>query len=276
MERRFDFKGTGGSLFVKFLVGMILSAITFGIYFPWFMVSIIKYVYENTTYGKTAKGDLKFEFTGTGGRLFVIELVGVLLSIVTIGIYLPWFMVKLTRFMSDNSTAKAEDGTAYRLRFQGSGGSLFVIFIVGYLLSMITLGIYLPWFICKLNKYFAANTEIVSTDAGVGKLDFVGQGGDLFVTFLVGYLLTLVTLGIYGAWFAVKITAFNRTNLRAAIGGATFGGGFSGTGGQLFVKILVGYLLSIVTLGIYGAWFAVDLLKYYLNNTFFKEAQPQA
>ena len=37
METRIRFVGTGGALFVKFIVGAILSAITLGIYMPWFM-----------------------------------------------------------------------------------------------------------------------------------------------------------------------------------------------------------------------------------------------
>ena len=106
-------------------------------------------------------------------------------------------------------------------------------------------------------------------------LDFVGGGGDLFVTFLVGYLLTIVTLGIYGAWFQVNLFKFFTSNTRAEVYGQVHAGDFSGTGGEYFVKILIGVLLTMFTFGIYGAWFMVDLMRFQLNNTSFSEAQVQ-
>ncbi len=99
MERKIEFTGSGGSLFVKFLVGGILTGITLGIYLPWFVVNLEKYIMENLTL-KTESGDVKFQFTGSGGSLFVTYLVGMLLTMITIGIYAPWFMVKLTNWMA--------------------------------------------------------------------------------------------------------------------------------------------------------------------------------
>jgi len=272
MEKRFDFKGTGGGLIVKFIVGILLSIITLGIYASWFAVDLWKYVCSTTSFGTTKKGQIQFEFAGTGGQLFVINLVGCLLMIITIGIYTPWYMVKLTKFLADHTKGKAQDGTTYRLAFKGSGGDLFVTCIVGWILSVITLGIYTPWFIVKLWKYFASNSDILEGETKVGALDFTGTGGDLFVTFLVGYLLSIITLGIYFPWFMVKLAIYYRKNLRADVQGAIHTGGFTGAGGQFFVKLLVGYLLTLVTIGIYGAWFCVDILKFYLNNTTFAES----
>jgi uncharacterized membrane protein YjgN (DUF898 family) len=76
MEKRFHFNGTGGALFVKFLIGGILTAITFGIYYAWFVTNVMKYLSENLTVQGTQKGDLRLEYRGTGGALFVKLLVG--------------------------------------------------------------------------------------------------------------------------------------------------------------------------------------------------------
>nr|WP_275943106.1 DUF898 family protein [Pseudenhygromyxa sp. WMMC2535] len=46
------------------------------------------------------------------------------------------------------------------MRFSGQGGELFVIVLVGYLLSIITLGIYVFWFIPKLLQWGLSNLEI--------------------------------------------------------------------------------------------------------------------
>jgi len=43
--------------------------------------------------------------------------------------------------------------------------------------------------------------------------DFLGTGGQLLVTLLVGYLLTIITAGIYGPWFICKLYKFELENL---------------------------------------------------------------
>lgn len=263
---KFKFTGTGGELFGKLIVGLLLTLITFGIYTPWFMIGMQKYLYEKTTFGPTAKGDLKLQFTGEGSAFFVLLLVGYLLTMITIGIYTPWFIAKLLRFYADNSSATASDGTSYQLRFDASGGDLFVAFLLGALLTPITMGIYTPWFMCSLQKLIYSHTSLISGGQKVGDLDFVGTGGHLFVTFLVGYLLTLVTLGIYSFWFAIKLFKFYSNNTVATVNGTAYSADFTGTGGQYLVKSLLGYLLSMVTLGIYSFWFIADLLKWQTDN----------
>lgn len=266
METRFQFSGTGGALFVKFLVGMLLTMITFGIYLPWFIINLTKYVYENTTV-KTPGRDISLEFTGTGGQLFGTYLAGFFLTILTFGIYGAWFMTNLTQFFCDNTKCKGSDGRLFQLKYNGTGGGLFVKVLVGYLLTMVTIGIYAPWFMCSLNKFFAENTAIMEGEQQIGSFDFVGTGGELFVTYLVGMLLTVITFGIYGAWFAVKLFKFFNENTAITVGGQQYQGAFVGTGGSYFVLNLVGYLLTVVTLGIYGAWYYCNLIRFQLENT---------
>ena len=266
-----NFQGTGGELFVTVLVGYLLTVITFGIYLPWFVCKLQSFVMANTTLGPTKRGDLRMEFSGRGGELFVTGLVGYLLTLITFGIYLPWFLVKLIKFFSENMVATAQDGTRFRLRFEGTGGELFVTVLVGYLLTAITFGIYAPWFICKLNKVLRQRTMILENEQTVGNFDFEGKGGELFVTFLVGYLLTIITVGIYFAWFQVKLMKFMAENTRVAYQGRMFAGSFHGTGGEFFVLNLVGYLLTMITFGIYMPWYMIKQWKFQFNNHEFNE-----
>ncbi len=268
---RFKFTGAGGALFVKFFVGMLLSVVTFGIYLPWFMVSLTQYLCDNTVV-ETEAGPIRLKFTGTGGALFVTFLVGYLLTLITIGIYAPWFFTKMMNFYADNTTGTAEDGSEVRLDYGGTGGGLLVTFLVGYLLTIITIGIYTPWYICRLNKYFLQNTALLHGNERIGSADFIGTGGALFVTFLVGYLLTIITFGIYSAWFMVKLTKFNLTGTQVTVNGTVWTGDFDGKGGDLFVTVLVGYLLTLVTLGIYGAWFCCNMIKFHTDNSVFRSA----
>jgi uncharacterized membrane protein YjgN (DUF898 family) len=266
MEKTFEFTGTGGGLLGRFIVGMILTALTFGIYMPWFIVSLQKYISKHLTL-KTTAGDVKFDFTGTGGGLFAKYLVGVILTALTLGIYTPWFLVNLTRFFEENTTATTGDGKTYVFNFSGTGGTLFGTFIVGYILTAVTLGIYAPWFLVSIGRFLTNNTKLMENGAVAGTFEFKGTGGQLLGTFIVGYILTLVTLGIYGFWFQVNLIKYFTKNIFGTVANKTCRGEFTGTGGRFLCIHVVGYLLTVLTLGIYGAWYLCNLMKYKFNHT---------
>jgi uncharacterized membrane protein YjgN (DUF898 family) len=272
VEARFEFRGTGGELFKKLIVGAILSTITFGIYLPWYFVALQKYIYENTSIKRPGKGDIALEFTGTGGELFKIGFVGYLLTMITFGIYGFWFMAKLNKYFLSNSRGRANDGE-FRLDSDLEGGELFGNLFVGALLTGITFGIYYPWFICKLQKIYFNKLKILHNNQVIGSGDFVGQGGELFGLLFVNALLTAVTFYIYLAWANVNILKFMLSKTELKIRGTVYRGDFSGTGGELFVINLVGMLLTMVTFGIYSFWFMCKQLKFQLENTRYRSAQ---
>lgn len=275
MERRFDFVGKGGELVGKVIVGYLLTIITFFIYMSWFQVSLLRYIYSKTTFGPTMRGKVQFEFSGTGGQLFVKAFLGYLLCVLSFGIYGAWYIAGLSKFFADNSQGRAEDGTVFRLQLNVTGGQLFGTVFVGGLLTLITLGIYMPWFICKLQRIFAENTKILANNFEMGSTSFHGAGGELFGKMFVGAILSVLTLGIYGAWFQVNMVKFFMGNTQVVVDRKPFWGNFTGTGGQLFVKMLIGFIGSMVTLGIYSAWFMADLLDWGCTNSKFYEAQAQ-
>lgn len=265
------FQGSGGELLVTCLIGVLLTVITAYIYLPWFVCKMARYVANNTTLGPTRRGELRVEFTGTGGELFVAYLVGMLLTIITFGIYTPWFICKMIKFFSENTQAVAPDGTRYRLGFDGTGGELFVTYLIGAILSAITFYIYVPWFLCKLVKWANSNTRILENEQPVGSMDFEGTGGELFVTYLVGVLLTMLTAGIYMPWFSVKMTKFFAEGTRVTYQGRMFQGQFHGTGGELFVIMLLHGFLTAITFYIYLPWFLVKQWEFDINNREYTE-----
>jgi uncharacterized membrane protein YjgN (DUF898 family) len=268
---RADFSGTGGEMFGKMFVGMLLSGITLGIYLPWFLAGFYRYIYSKITFGPTARGNVKLEFTGTGGQLFVTFLVGQLLTMITLGIYAPWFITNLIKFYADNSIATTEDGTKYQLKYDGTGGSLLVTFLVGGLLCGITLGIYMPWFMCKLEKAIFSQMRVSENGQSAGSFDFNGNGGDLFGQYLVGAILTGITFGIYFAWFQVRLNKFFMSHTKVTINGKNYSADYDATGGELFVVMLVGGLLMGVTFGIYYFWFIAKLLKFQMQHITVRE-----
>jgi uncharacterized membrane protein YjgN (DUF898 family) len=262
---------TGGELLGKLFVGYLLCLITVGIYVPWFLCGFQRYLQSRLTIGPTARGNVRLSFTGRGGQLFVIFLVNYLLMIVTLGFYGPWALCRVIKFFTENTQAHADDGTQIQLRFEGTGGDLFVTILVGYLLTVITIGIYLPWFICSMQRLLLSKTKLTENGAPIGSFDFSGTGGSLLGTFIVGYLLTLVTFGIYGSWFQVKIFRFFASNTRVDYHGRRFVGDFMGKGLDLFLINVVGWFLIPITLGIYFFWFLAKLLRFQTQNLVFHQ-----
>jgi len=247
---KFRFNGTGLDLLIKFLVGYLLSLITLGIYASWFIVGITKYIAGKTDL-EGPKGKLRLEFRGTGGQLFVLMLVNFLLTIITCGIFMPWAIVRLNKWQYANTYAIDEQGTEFNLKFSGTGGKLFGIMLGGYLLTIITLGIFAAWFMVWMLRYMAENSTVEQGGQTVTTFSFEGTGGKLLVTIIVGYLLTVITLGIYGAWFTIKLLKYTLENTKVNAPSGEHRMTFSGTGGQLFVILIVGWLLTMITLCIY-------------------------
>lgn len=260
MQTKFEFKATGGELFKSLVGGLLLTGVTMGLYYPWFLVRFQKLLLERTDL-EVGEQRLRLTNTATGGALFKELIIVYLLSMVTFGIYLPWGLVRLQRFQQEHTIAEGE-GVIYRLRTHLTGGELFKAGFVAYLLTMITFGIYAPWMMVKMLSLFVGRTQLEENGQPIGAFSFRSTGGELFKTFIVGYLLTMITLGIYGFWFQVKLTQFFARGTELTIAERRFRADYQGQGLELLKIGLLGYWLTMMTLGIYGFWFLAKLLRY--------------
>ena len=86
-----------------------------------------------------------------------------------------------------------------------NAGLLDMIFadIVKSLIIIFTLGIATPWAVVYYQKFMCSHTEIDGKQLG-----FEGTGGELFGQYIKWFLLTCITLGIYGFWVRVKMQAW--------------------------------------------------------------------
>jgi len=136
-----------------------------------------------------------------------------LLLILTLGIYTPWFMCKFYRFFTDNTIILAGDSKQFQPRFQGTGGSLLKTFLLGYLLTIVTLGIYSFWLQVDLMKFIYGNIEVSTPSGNKLKMNFTGTGGAFAIINVVGILLTILTLGFYVFRFTVRQMEFQTNHL---------------------------------------------------------------
>ena len=226
------FAGTSGELGQVIVHGLLALFLTGGLYLPWLVASMVQWTAQKTTYGRTTRGDVRFEFQGTGLD-FVKLLLYFMLAEITLFFWLPQFVDKLIRFWTENTVGVAEDGTVYRLRFQGTAEDLRVAVLKGFWLSILTFGLYLPWFACSVLQVVADKTEPMEDGRPAGRFEFDAHGRDALPGFLRWVLLCAVTFGLAAAWAMVAARRFLAKHLRIAVDGVAYRAHYRGKGGDL-------------------------------------------
>jgi uncharacterized membrane protein YjgN (DUF898 family) len=96
-------------------------------------------------------GDLRFRFLGSEGQLFRITLKGVLLSILTLGLYRPWYTSALYRFYLGNLEGRFQNiSLSFSTNITGWG--LFKNSMKHHLIWLTSLGLSTPWLIFSRRK----------------------------------------------------------------------------------------------------------------------------
>lgn len=267
MPAGFQFSGTGMGLFANLFVGYLFTVVTLGLYLPWFLCRMADWMASNVTLRGQRGNTVQMRFHGQGAELFGIVFVGIILTVLTLGIYGFWYVTRLVSFFLENTDGETSDGQSVDLTFSGTGGDLFANMFVGYLLMIVTLGIYSPWFFCRMHRWFYMNTLVHVGNAEPIQLRFTGTGGELFVTMILGYILTIITLGIYMFWLQVQLMQFQAGNTEITTpAGNKLATEFSGTGGEYALICIVGFILTPLTLGLYGFRFAVKVIEFQCNH----------
>ena len=96
---RLTFQGDGGTLLGKFIVGLILTYCTFGIYGAWFANDIFAFYWENSKID--GRG---FAFRKDPGGFLGTYILTAILSYCTLFIYLPWGICNITRWEYERVT----------------------------------------------------------------------------------------------------------------------------------------------------------------------------
>ncbi|PKA03821.1 DUF898 family protein, partial [Leptospira ellisii] len=144
-----------------------------------------------------------------------------------------------------------------RFRFTGTVTELVKIFVPGAFLSAITLGIYSPWFVNKLDRFFTEHTHLGDAD-----FRYEGQGKELFKIYLKGILLMIPTVGIYSFWFGANLHNYywNRSKFQ----GISFRSDLKG--GTLLKNAFVATGLILFTLGIGIPWAYLRSLRILIQS----------
>jgi uncharacterized membrane protein YjgN (DUF898 family) len=140
---RFSFRGPTKEFVLLFLGGGLLTAITLGLYYPFFDVRRQAFMVNNAYFGNRP-----FQFDGEGRGLFKSFLVALLLSIPTLGISWVWFMAARQRYLWEHT--RLGD---VRFECTVTGGRLLGLYLTNFLLLLVTLGLAWSWVMVRNTNF---------------------------------------------------------------------------------------------------------------------------
>ncbi len=158
---QFEFRGKAGEWFGIWIVNLLLSIITIGIYSAWAKVRTKKYFYNHTfVQGRN------FDYHATGGQILIGRLifiggyaaftvilqlapaVGVVLALGLL-VLIPWLIIKSMQF-----NARVSSFSNVRFNFTGKMGRAFVVFV------LMPVGLYAVFIALGVGLAFAADAEM--------------------------------------------------------------------------------------------------------------------
>jgi uncharacterized membrane protein YjgN (DUF898 family) len=238
---------------------------------------------ENNELQAATAQNYQLEFKGQGSAFFGILIVNWILTVLTLGFYYPWARAKQLQYIYSHTTLNNES-----FYFSGTGAEIFKGFIklIGmYLLFLVGYGLFVSYaespilaiillYLCMiaiipLILHGSLRYRMSRTSYRGIRFGYRGDRKELMVQFFRDILLTIVTLGIYSAWFSMNLRSYTHRHIR--FGNVEFSN--EARGGEYFILYLKGYLLTLLTLGIYSFWFQKDIFNYYIDKMELKQGE---
>ena len=206
------FDGSGGELFVKFLLLFLVSLVTCGLAAPVMLQRIFKWRIEHTV----IEGR-RLAFNGTVGQLYLLIIKWLFLSSITCGIYsyLEFPVLGCYRWVGCHTAFEDDQRVNHDGEFADSFFDGNIAETIGYMqlcgiITLFTCGLGLPWGQSMLSRWEKKSTVICKR-----RLFFDGDGSSLFGEYIMVWILSLITCGIYAPWGICRIQRYliNHTHI---------------------------------------------------------------
>jgi len=166
----FEFKGDGMEYFKIWIVNVLLTIITLGIYSAWAKVRSNRYFYSNLYLDDSSFRYLAEPMTILKGRLIAVAAL-IVYSVVTaiapmIGIVLLIALFFAIPYFINQSIAFNNRMSAYKniqFRFSATYGEAFMVMYVWPIVGVLTLGILYPMALLKMHQYVVKNSSYGTT-----------------------------------------------------------------------------------------------------------------
>ena len=284
----FQFTGNGKEYFGIWIVNILLTIVTLGIYSAWATVRNNQYFYGNTRLDDASFQYLAKPMTILKGRLIALAVfaayimlsnlyveAGIIFALALIPA-VPWIMVKSLRFKAINSAYRN-----IRFDFQGRYGQAFMVSFIWPLLNLLTLLLLTPVVMKKTHEFIANGSRY-----GTSEFSLEASTGDYY-RFFGKALLIALAFGVV-AFLALR-SNMHVTGIVIAFAGyiALFGYFIAGVANLFFSSVQLGdhgfdsdlepvqmvwiyfsnsFLVGI-TLGLYIPWAKCRLAHYRANRT---------
>ena len=206
------------------VMGFLLTIITLGIYYPWFLTKITRFFASGTMYR-----DQPFAFKGTGVNLFCIMTFVLLIPYIFL---LGIFYFTLYVAMSSGSAGFAiiaplclvailllyslYCALVYRWMIDFSYGNSRIVLKVSIpvtmlfmfiqiVLCILTAGLFVPIAVVMIYRYIVGNMRLVSEAGEESAFGYQGRIGYDCLYVYGQALLTVITAGIYTPWLISKM-----------------------------------------------------------------------
>jgi uncharacterized membrane protein YjgN (DUF898 family) len=277
------FTGQAGEYFRIWIVNVLLSVVTLGIYSPWARVRTRQYFYGHTWLDGHA-----FEYTARPlallrgflfvGALFVIYSVSqrvpdyqwisfVLLGV--FGVVYPWLVYRSLKF---NAVSTVYRGLAFH--FHGRPGPAYVAYLLILLSVPFTAGLTYPLAVWMQRRYVLENVAYGTARARWGKdvgpvyvIFLIAAGVSIGLGLLLAALFAVVALGTGGG----LSTLFDGLQNLPSTGSSAKHHGHQGSGLGLYLLfggIGLAYLVFILASLAVGQYVRAALLKYSLQDLY--------
>lgn len=279
---RLQFGGDGKTLFKIMAVNVALTLATVGIYRFWARANLRRYLYSQLSlrghrfaYHGTGKEGLRgfAKIVGIGavvglvlagvaaalapalspalGKQAALALAGAVANVATLCLAVllgPLIQVSSWRYQLSRTSLNG-----VRFSFRGSYGEAYWLNLQGAFLCGLTLGLYLPWFLARQQRFKLGNTHY-------GNRAFACSltGGQLARPLLIGFLLLPFTGGLSLFWTGASVqreiaasTRFGKARFEHAV-----------TGWGLLKWAAVGLAARLLTLGFALPWARAAAMRY--------------
>lgn len=255
------FKGEGGEYFRIWIVNVLLTIVTFGIYAAWAKVRTRRYFSANTSLAGHA-----FEYLADPKRILIGNLIvaGAFLLLnlsaaispllqlpfmLLIAVAVPWLIVRSILFNARNTAWRG-----LRFGFKGGYGEALVLFILAPILVPLTLGLIWPFIVKRRREWLVEKYRY-----GTSAFQFGGQTGDFYMIYLKALAFFLPLLFGYG----VMIVTMIGTMMASKDGGAGAAPAAAGMMAMGPILIVIGFLSAF-----FGASYVrARMFAYSWNNT---------
>lgn len=299
---RFEFRGSASEYFRIWIVNLVLTIITLGVYSAWAKVRTLRYFYGNTFVNGS-----NFDYHADPIRILRGRLIfGVFVLVYSLGgiwwplrivaalffVLFPWLLVRGMIFNMKNTSFRG-----VRFGFEKDYRGSYRTFFKGAAVSLVTLGFLAPlsvfwhhqfrmtrsrfgrtpfsfsgekWAFWRI--YFAAGLimagGVVAGAASMGILAMLGRsGGGGTIMAVAGVVLMLVFVyGIGGFGFAyIKAEGLNYILTNTQVGPVKLETRYHTL--DLYLVYLGNFFACLLTLGLAYPWARVELAKYRASTT---------